>query len=336
MKRRAIFLLTCAIGMAATVGVAQSALGPAELPPTDFSGSQFVDSSGCAFVRATVNSVDSWIPRVDRDRNPICNFEPTFAAAEPSAAEEVPVERAVQAETAEAETEVGAANEGQEALADADTAEEAAPAVDAEEVVSTTEPVARPAPRTAPRRTPAPVRATAPAAPSVPQVTGPISFEEACAGRSGTQADFISSTTGMALDCGPGDTIAAPAPASSADVPRLTLAEICARMASSNVQYVNAETGAAIECAGPAQQTSQSASTSAAVDRTFIQVGSFAVPSNAERLIQRLGEMGLPVASGRSGGLRIVAAGPFSDAAAQQQALAMVRGLGFHDAFLRN
>jgi len=334
MKQRAIFLLSCAIGMAATAGVSQTISGPAKLPPSDFSGSQFVDSSGCAFVRATVNGVDSWIPRVDQDRNPICKFEPTFAVAEPPAAPEVPVEEGNTPETAEAATEVDAVDEGQDAGVDAVVAEEAAPVAGAGEVASTPGPVARPSPRTAPRRTPAPARAAVAAAPAVQQVTGPISFEEACAGRSGTQADFISGTTGMALDCGPGDTIAAPA--SSADVPRLTLAEICARMAASNVQFVNAETGVAIECAGPAQQNIQSASSSAAVDRAYIQVGSFAVPSNAERLIQRLGEMGLPVASGRSAGLRIVAAGPFSDAAVQQQALAKVRGLGFHDAFLRN
>jgi hypothetical protein len=53
----------------------------------------------------------------------------------------------------------------------------------------------------------------------------------------------------------------------------------------------------------------------------------------------RLAALGLPVASAASkrGGQDLVAvfAGPFGSAAAAQQALGMVRGAGFGDAFLR-
>ena len=44
----------------------------------------------------------------------------------------------------------------------------------------------------------------------------------------------------------------------------------------------------------------------------------------------------LPVASGRSGQLKIVAAGPFADAAALSRAMQAIRGLGFTDAYTRN
>ena len=55
------------------------ATGPAELPPSAFSGAQFVDSSGCAYIRAGYAGNVQWIPRVNRDRTQLCGFRPTFA-----------------------------------------------------------------------------------------------------------------------------------------------------------------------------------------------------------------------------------------------------------------
>lgn len=56
---------------------------PAEFPPTSFAGNQFVDSKGCAFIRAGVGGAVTWVPRVDRKRQQLCNFQPSFAAATP-------------------------------------------------------------------------------------------------------------------------------------------------------------------------------------------------------------------------------------------------------------
>jgi predicted small lipoprotein YifL len=54
--------------------------GPAELPPADFAGRQYVDSSGCVFVRAEVNGAVTWAPRLNRDRTPLCGYRPSLAA----------------------------------------------------------------------------------------------------------------------------------------------------------------------------------------------------------------------------------------------------------------
>ena len=65
-------------------GAAAQNFTPAELPPASFTASQYVDSEGCVFVRAGASGNVSWIPRMDRQRNHICNARPTSVArAEP-------------------------------------------------------------------------------------------------------------------------------------------------------------------------------------------------------------------------------------------------------------
>jgi len=53
---------------------------PAEYPSSSFKGNQYVDSRGCVFVRAGVNSGTNWVPRVTRDRKLVCGFKPTLTA----------------------------------------------------------------------------------------------------------------------------------------------------------------------------------------------------------------------------------------------------------------
>jgi hypothetical protein len=59
--------------------------GPAELPPSSFTGAQFVDSSGCAYIRAGRGDRATWVPRVTRDRKLLCGFRPIFGGAQAAA-----------------------------------------------------------------------------------------------------------------------------------------------------------------------------------------------------------------------------------------------------------
>ncbi len=52
--------------------------GPAELQPLDFKGDQFVDSTGCVFIRAGFDGRDRWVPRVLRSKKLVCGFKPSF------------------------------------------------------------------------------------------------------------------------------------------------------------------------------------------------------------------------------------------------------------------
>lgn len=88
--------------------------------------------------------------------------------------------------------------------------------------------------------------------------------------------------------------------------------------------------------------SSKSEDTSAkpkATGRSYVQVGTFGQPANAEGASSRLSQMGLPVArskiSKNGKPLQIVLAGPFGSRAEAQAALSKARSAGFADAFIR-
>lgn len=53
---------------------------PAEFPPASYKGTQYVDSLGCVYIRAGVDGVTTWVPRVSRNRRPVCDQTPTQVA----------------------------------------------------------------------------------------------------------------------------------------------------------------------------------------------------------------------------------------------------------------
>ena len=83
------FLAIFAIAGSLSLGVANAQIReqqPAEFPPASYKGKQYVDSTGCVFVRAGIDGDVSWVPRVTRSRKTVCGFQPSLGARVASAA----------------------------------------------------------------------------------------------------------------------------------------------------------------------------------------------------------------------------------------------------------
>lgn len=72
------------VAVLAALALAQPLMGEgglAEAPPADFTGLQYIDSTGCVFLRATFGGTVGWVPQVNADRKPLCGYPPTLAQA---------------------------------------------------------------------------------------------------------------------------------------------------------------------------------------------------------------------------------------------------------------
>lgn len=70
--RLAVLLLALA-----TPALAQQPSRPAELPPPEYRGQQYVDSRGCLFMRTGSGANETWLPRVTRAGVPMCGNPPS-------------------------------------------------------------------------------------------------------------------------------------------------------------------------------------------------------------------------------------------------------------------
>ncbi len=235
----------------ASGAVAQSSGIPANFPPAGFTGNQFVDNNGCAFIRAGIGGNTTWVPRVDRRRNQLCNFQPTFGPevtqAPVATPEPAPIIAAAPAPAPLVVTPPVAA------AAPAAPVPRNSLGAPIQTVASlTTQPLIEiPTATTATARSPQVVRpqpATV-AAPAEPPRQNVAAF---CVGRTGLQPGFVSSRTGNTVDCGgtpAPTTIANVAPPVVADSPRrLTLAQACAEMGRTGQALINGNTGQPVVC----------------------------------------------------------------------------------------
>lgn len=390
-----------ALALGAGGAFAQSASdvgGPRELPPPGFTGQQFVDSRGCVFLRAGIGGRVNWVPRVDRNRQALCGYPPSFggggtAVASAPAPAPAPVVRAAPSPAPAARVA---------------TAEPPASSYTPAPVagVRVAVPRAAPAPVAAPVAVPAPVTV-----PVQPRVAG-SGQKIGCTTSAPVPARLRLTNGGTVVVCTRGDGtleglrapvypqgVGASLSAPGGLVPLGQPSGVGSGVAGARVvdqgvavpkgyklaweddrlnplRGVGTAEGQAAQdriltrtvparaveepapatrlvvagknaprnapqAAVPAQRAKPAvaAAAPAVAGRFFVQVGSFAQPSNAEGAAGRLAALGLPVArsEGRIGGkpVQVILAGPFGDSGAAQAALRAARAAGFGDAFVK-
>ena len=325
--------------------------GPANLPPSGFTGQQFVDSRGCVFLKAGFGNGTNWVPRVDRTHKPLCGFPPSFGAQvaaavqadmapEPGALAATPLVAAVapQPSPQPAPTVVAVASAQPKAAAPLRSRMAAPSSSPGPTVYASAQPVApaAPAPRgggflgfllgtghaaSVPYAPPAPQVAHTPA----PAATTPLRLVSNAIPtppkgyKLAWKDDRLNPLRGIGTPAGQ----AAQDQIWTRDVPAVLVAvtapaapRLTTSVSTMSAPHTRATTGGA-----------------------FVQVGSFGLPANATGASARLVALGLPVSTAHltRGGklLQVVYAGPFASAAAAQSALAAARNAGFSDAILK-
>lgn len=324
----ALLVLTVAAGAAEI---------PAEPPPDWFRGAQYIDSTGCVFVREG----EGWQPRLDRAGGPVCGLPPTLSARrtrpdEVAALVPAPQEpRSQRIERALTEAIIPNLHTG-ELVGDASGMPGAEP-----------EP---PVPATLPR-----APGDAGLAATVAAVPGLRAGMGAAVQRTGRLCELLGAyadkprlDAGQALGLCSGTSLAlAPEPASVRTGVVRPEARVTVAKAAPPVRLAKvAGTGGA---AGPAKASVRNTTRAARgfeaatgmipADARFVQVGTYADPAEAQGAIRRLGRLGLPVARARQsqGGrpVQIIMAGPFDSRQAVVRTLDRVRKAGFAQARAR-
>ena len=291
------------LGQGAMAQQSLSLAGPAELPPESFTEAQYVDSTGCVFLRAGLNDEVMWVPRVTKDRKPLCGYAPSLVKPAPVA------EQAVD-EVAPQDAPEAAAAESQPAATPPKKKRRKAAVV----------------------RHPAPLRcaAEAPLLAQVPLLSGGMVVM--CLSN---DARMVPRTAILrfesAVPLAPGTAQVLVCPRGAKVVQRVPV------LTGGSALLCTAGTGSLAKLSVPKVQGG--ATSAPMAEGSFVQVASFVQPVNAERTRAWLTRLGLPVATGRltrrGQEYEVIFAGPFSADGTAEATLALVRAAGFDDAFLR-
>ncbi|WP_300519390.1 SPOR domain-containing protein [Aliiroseovarius sp.] len=324
---------------------------PAETPPSSYRADVYIDSRGCAYVRAGIDGRTSWVPRVTRDRKVVCGMAPTFARgtvaptqaptptpASPSAPEPAParIARSSMPATAPAADPtapaeelrdtpaadsvrtvyVACANPGDEMLVPAGRVRIRYTCTAREQVVRKVRLSDGATLRIIATRGPRETVRNRPRAAQAAPVAAPVDGQAVPEGyRVAWDDDRLNPNRG---------------PRSAAGDAQM------ARVWDDSVP-MRRVAGAAIASTTYSTMSAPRRGAEAGGDARFVQAASFADAGNAQRTARRIARLGLPVRMIRvtRGGraLRLVQAGPFASRAEMNRALGEVRGLGFADAF---
>lgn len=362
---RIISFAACALVLTVGMGLAQSlrdAQGPAEVPPSSFKGTQYVDSRGCVFIRAGIDGNVTWVPRVTRSRELICGQTPTLSAGAVATTQPVPeVAPAPPAPRQPRVAEAPAANPPVVRRAPAAVARPVVPAAaplpapvetnDSATAQSTSD-IAGPTTRVVPRHVFEQRSLKRPS--RVPEGYVPVwdddrlnprRAEQNLNGIAQTRLVWTRTVPRRLIDRSTGRDMTARVPlvfpytdidTQNRELGRVTLI----RQDGQTVKRVQRKTRAKARAPVVSTRSAPKAVTpKAAPAGQYVQVGTFAVPDNAQAAAQRILRAGLPARIGkmRRGGksYQVVLAGPFASSAALSKGLQQSRAAGFGDAFVR-
>ena len=316
--------------------VLASSDGPAEIPPASFAARQYVDSTGCAFVRSLNTDAPLWAPRLARDGTVLCGFKPSLPSPEPDVGPAPDTDVVIKDDS-----DVGAVEQPldasdvkeDEAVAEAlDVAE----ACDAAESTESSNCAAQEDPSTnfVVKRLPAgltvrtsdggtlttteptfvrvPVEAVDAEVAEVPEpgvtlpvsvpenmdeVEGPESVDEAAPEMQMASAEQTAEPEALVTPPAPAVQKVDAVPTQSKRPQLRPEASQVAKVASPESATANAQTDVVVKAKPQPVMKAATHTMPPKLGKRYVQVGIFGVPSNAERSIARLHALGLPVAS---------------------------------------